>query len=103
MAEPERPRKACCRRAVEGRGDEHAQLENAGIGDLDADLGGADGGIEHRTDVADAAGQRLVGIGVELDLRGLAELMFGMSFSYTSQTIHTTERSAMVNAVAVPE
>ena len=63
--------------AGKGRRGKHAQLEEAGIGNLDAHLGGADGGIEHRADVADAAGERTIGIGVDVDLRFLAQLQLG--------------------------
>jgi len=63
-----------------GRG-EHAQLEEAGVAHLDADLGGAQGGVENGADVADASGERAVGKCIQLDGRALAELQAGMSFS----------------------
>ncbi len=41
---------------------------------LDADLGGAEAGIERRADVRDGAGEDLAGKGVEADVRMLAEM-----------------------------
>ena len=56
---------------------EHAQLQEAGIGDLNADLGGAQRGIENGANVADVARERAVRKRIEIDLGFLAELKPG--------------------------
>ena len=63
-----------CVAAGEGGGHKHAETEDAGIGDLNANLGGAEIGIEDRADIADGPGERAVGIGIELDAGVLAEM-----------------------------
>ena len=59
--------------AAERGGDEHSRAHIAGIVDLDANFGGADIGIEDGADVADAAGDDLIGIGVEANVGGIAQ------------------------------
>ena len=58
-------------------GDNATDLEDAWICNFDAYLCGADRRIQHRTDIADVAGQRPVGIGIELDLCRLPERQLG--------------------------
>ncbi len=60
--------------AVEGRRDEHSDAHQSGIGDLKPNLGGADVGIENRQNVVDAALEDLVGIGVQVNIRVLADV-----------------------------
>jgi hypothetical protein len=69
--------KVCFLRLSKVGVDEHAEFEEARIGNFDADLGGANGGVEDRADVADAAGEHFVGIGIDMNLRCLAELDLG--------------------------
>ena len=59
--------------AVEGGPHEHAQPHHSGILNFDANLGGADVGIEDRADVADPALEHAIGIGIQADLRGIAQ------------------------------
>src|ERR1035441_1398044 len=65
------------RQAAEGGGDEHAQAHHARIGDLDSNFGGADVRIEYGTDVADRSPEHAVGVGVQADLGGVAEMHIG--------------------------
>jgi len=58
---------------AEGGGDKHAQPEEAGIGDLNANFGGAQLWIKHGSDVVDVAAERAVRIGVDLDACFLAD------------------------------
>src|SRR5579863_1274528 len=58
-------------------GGKHAELEKSGIANLDADLGGAQLGIEHGSDVADVTLHGTIGIGIQLDEGFLAELQLG--------------------------
>ena len=62
---------------AESGGDEHSGAHIAGIVDLDANFGGANIGIEDRADVADGAGDDLIGIGVEANFGGVAEANAG--------------------------
>ncbi len=64
--------------AVERGVGEHADAhDGAGIVDLDANLGGADGGVEDGADVGDGAGEGAVGVGGEMDVGFLAEVYLG--------------------------
>jgi len=63
--------------AAEDGGDEHAELEDAWIGNFNTDLGGAQVGIEDGADVADVPGEDTVRIGADPNLRFLTELEFG--------------------------
>src|ERR1700722_6547063 len=63
--------------ALERCRDKHAKLEHAWVRNFNADLGGANGGIEYGTDVADAASENPIRVGDEPNLRGLSKSDFG--------------------------
>ena len=63
--------------AVERRSDKHPHTHQPGIGNLDAHLGGAQRGIQNRTDVANAAEEDSVGVGIQPNFRGLAYVHAG--------------------------
>jgi hypothetical protein len=67
--------------AGKGGGSKHAQLEEAGVGNLNTNLGRAQRWIEDGANVSDAARERAIGEGIEFDFCFLAELKPGMSFS----------------------
>ena len=58
-------------------GGKHAQPEEAGVGNLNTNLGRAQRRIEDGANVADVAGERAVGEGIEFDFCFLAELQLG--------------------------
>lgn len=60
--------------ALEGRSDKHSQPENAWIGNFDADFRSAYAGIKHWANIADAASQHPVGIGVKFNPCDLPKL-----------------------------
>src|SRR5713101_2358469 len=66
-------RPSLLRLTAEGRGDEHANAHETGIGDLNAHLGGPETRIEDRADIADAARQDLIGIGGQVNVRRVTD------------------------------
>ena len=62
-----------CGLAAECRLREHAEPHHSGILHFDAHLGSANAGIENSANIADLALERPIGIGIQGDLRGIAE------------------------------
>ena len=58
---------------AEGGPHEHAQPHDSRILNFDPNLGRADVGIENRADVAHPSLEHAIGIGIQADLRGIAE------------------------------
>ena len=58
---------------AEGGPHEHAQPHDSGILHFNSNLGGADIGIENRANVADLPLEHAIGIGIQADLRRIAE------------------------------
>ena len=63
--------------SVKRRGNKHSDLHQAGIANFDADLGGTHVRIKNRTDVANAAGQHPIRIGIEPKLGSLTHVDAG--------------------------
>ena len=59
--------------AIKGGGDEHADPHEPGVLHFQPDLRGADSGVEDGPDVADTALKHPAGIGVEADVRIVAQ------------------------------
>src|SRR5580658_2931052 len=59
--------------AMEGCGREHAWAHESGIANFNANLGGANGWVENRADVADRALDNLIRVSVQLNVGRLAE------------------------------
>src|SRR5579863_6241021 len=60
--------------AVEGRGYKHADAHGPRVGDLDADFRGTNAGIENGQDVVDAAFENFAGVGIQVDVRDIADV-----------------------------
>ena len=56
---------------------EHAQPHDPWILNFYANFGRADAGIEYRADVAHSSPEHAIGIGIQGDLRGIADLDAG--------------------------
>ena len=60
--------------AMERGSDEHADAHQSWIFDLETDLRGTDRGIENRAYVADPRFEHFAGVGIEMNVRIIANL-----------------------------
>ena len=70
---------------VKSGGDEHAHAHHSGVGDFEPNFCGAEIGIENRQNIIDASFEDLIGIGIQADVRILADV-YGIEIIFVNVT-----------------